>query len=200
MLAFVPALGRLGGRLGGDMDAPGAGPANGSYCGPEKGAGFDWAGWRAPACPFAIAPGRRLAEDGARGRSAVVPGAATLLRPGVVDLSIPGEVRAASAAGTSDGREGAGTRGDATRGGSDGPGGDGNGTLSVLGLPSRARGLGTRSGRLSPLRTLKVEADDGARGRPTDCGGAGLFWRDGPWEIDDVRGGLCNGGGPFTRL
>lgn len=97
---------------------------------------------------------------------------------------------------------GMGIRGEGTRGGSDGPGGggDGNGTWSLvlLGRLSRERGLGMRSGRLSALRTLKDEADDGARARPMAWGGAGLFWREGAgdWAREDIRGGLCTGGGP----
>lgn len=102
------------------------------------GEGFDGTGCRTP---FASSPpGRTLAVDGVRGRRAVVPGAAILLCP-----FMPGEVR------------------------EEGPGGDGNGYWSpLLGEREvRERGLGTRSGRLSPLRVLRVDADDGARARPS---------------------------------
>ena len=185
MLVFVPARSLI---IGGD-----SGPWGGPALGPEYGEGFDCTGWRTPGMGGGCtAPGRKLAVDGARGRRAVVPGAAMLLR-----RSMPGLVRAASAGGTSDGREdagGMGMRGEGTRGGSDGPGGEGNGTWSrsMLGrAPSRAKGLGMRSGRL-----LMDEADDGARGRPVGCGRAGLFWRGGACAIEDVRGGLCAAGWP----
>lgn len=103
------------------------------------GDGLDCTGCRTP---FASSPpGRTLAVEGVLGRRAVVPGAAILLRP-----SMPGEVR------------------------EEGPGPDGNGYWSspLLGVRDVCeRGLGTRSGRLSPLRVLRVDADDGARARPS---------------------------------
>ena len=189
-LTFVPARCRT---FGGDI-APAIEPTRGSI---GIRGGFERVGWRDPSSsPF----GRMLAFDGARARRVVAPGG------GILCATATG-----LAANGSEGRadiEG-GARALGTIRGSEGPGLEGNGTFSVLGRPSDlASGLGTRSGLLSPLRTLKDEADDGARARPVTCGGgagllprgAGLFWRVGPWDREYVRGGLCTAGGAFTRF
>ena len=152
---------------------------------------------------FERAGGRMLAFDGARDRKVAAPGGGMLFArpPGVVDLSITTGLAANGSAGR--GETGGGARA------LEGPGLEGNGTLSILRRPSGpAGGLRTRSGLLPELLTLKDEADDGARGRPVACSGgpglfwrgAGLFWRKGPWESEELRGGLCGGGAGATRL
>ena len=125
------------------------------------------------------------------------PGAGALLLLGVGDLFVPGEVRAASAGGTSDGREGLWLCGKGIRADIEGPAVGDTGD-SRLGRPPRASGLGMRSGRPSPLRAEREETDDRVRVRADDWDvGAGLAWRRGALARDDLRGGDWASGG-FT--